>query len=492
MKKGWFITLCIVMCLSLGGCKETASDEECSVSGCTNPVYKDGLCPDHYVSLKESDTDINEDGEQKSDNDEPNNANDSSINMSVASPNEVGLKNIKIDSGIINMTPEQELLMRYFDKDYFWAQYTFVRKYPQFFEKMQVETRCVVVKIISQDNDNYELLGAWGWNYREDMGEYENSEYETGGLDQLKEELVCIRGTTKDQYFMEKDNLNIKGRFSGIETITVDGVSYTVPVINAYSENEDFSYEEIKTIAEGIFGEQISISKKVIADMEIDGIYQITLDNQKNSKFGKYTIYSNGAGLDDDNDSLDIRHRIEFAPDFEHFFIFIFDKTVNNLTIEYYDKDLNQIWKREFLDTTIANYDYTKSYAYVVVNGYLYIIDMTNGEDVIDKKYVGQKIELRKIADGILLFAKDKSEAVMMTDNEGNIIWTANMQRTLGSVNRTQFRDNMMICSYDAYDGEGYWDEDYGPMDSRYDGFMQIDLKTGEIVQEVEELAYFD
>ena len=506
MKKIENLLLVICIAIIASGCGKS---EVCSISSCDNQVYKDGLCPDHYVEANSSSN--SEKMEKEEDVIEEKNGNSKEITLDVAkivSMSEIGLKNIKLDSSLWKLTPEQELLVRYFDKDYFYGQYYFIRKYPQLFDGMQVETNASIAKIISQDNESYELLAGWNWFYHEEwaLGDtpYENNSYECADIERVKEELVLVKGKTKNQYFMEKENLSIRGRFSGVETVTVDGVSYTVPVLNAYSENEVFSYEEIKAISEQIFGNQISVSTHMLeyTDMEtgengympMDGVYEITLDNQKNAKFSKYIIYDNAAGLYDIDyfDSSKPQKHIEFAPDFEHFFLFIHDSSVNNLTIEYYDKDLNQLWKREFLDTTTANYDYTSSNAYIVVNGYLYILDMETGENVTEKKYVGQKTELRKTTKGIILFAKGKSESIMMTDNDGNIVWSINTDKALNKVYRTQFIEDVMTISYDAYDNQVYDDYYDGDFETRYDGFIQVDIGSGELLLEVEEVSGVD
>ena len=43
---------------------------------------------------------------------------------------------------------------------------------------------------------------------------------------------VLLNGTPSDVWFMEKDYLEIFGRYTGIETIEVDGTSYTIPSID--------------------------------------------------------------------------------------------------------------------------------------------------------------------------------------------------------------------------------------------------------------------
>ena len=75
--------------------------------------------------------------------------------------------------------------------------------------------------------------------------------------------------------------------------------------------------------------------------------------------------------------------------------------------------------------------DYTKDHIYLVANGSMYILDTKTGEDAVSPKYVGAKIGIRKLTDGILLIAQAKSDAVMKTDLVGNVLWTVNLNNDI-------------------------------------------------------------
>ena len=311
----------------------------------------------------------------------------------------------------------------------------------------------------------------------------------------VKNETVLIKGKAIDRNYIEKDRCSFRGRYVGVETIEVDGISYTVPVINAHEEtNEGFTASQIKTIAKTVFGDDITLSESrlQIPEFNIDDFlgYIVTLDNQTNAKFNKYSLSPYGGIISDASDDKpeNIERYIEFAPDFNHFFLFSYDSSFENLTLEYYDNDYNIIWKREFENTTSAIYDYTQYNAYVVANGYLYIINMDTGEDSFEKSYVGSKIEIRKIENGILLFDKSRSDAIMMTDNQGNILWTSNLNQQLWDVKCIQFKENdVMVCEIeslkDEYVDEATEEEFYDWY--FYQEYIQIDLNSGDVVLEV-------
>lgn len=79
---------------------------------------------------------------------------------------------------------------------------------------------------------------------------------------------------------MEGDILDVYGRSNGVETVTIDGTSYTIPKIEvqrAYQAQADvrdgligvytsykFDLPFIKQVAETIFGKDIDIRKPVI------------------------------------------------------------------------------------------------------------------------------------------------------------------------------------------------------------------------------------
>lgn len=132
---------------------------------------------------------------------------------------DVGLKNIKIDTAEWTLTDEQKAVIQYFDSDYFdYNDYEFLRRYPQVFDGTQIAIYGgTVKKTLSQDSTEYSLILQIGIE-TEDTKEY-----------------VVINGKTGKTLFIEGDQLYLNGRYQGVETIEVDGVSYTVPVISVFN-----------------------------------------------------------------------------------------------------------------------------------------------------------------------------------------------------------------------------------------------------------------
>lgn len=417
---------------------------------------------------------------------------------------DVGLKNIKIDNAEQQLTDQQKAVLSYFDDDYLVPpSYEFLRRYPNVFDGAQIRIWGTVKKVISMDADHYELI-LWfniGW-----------AEY-TYGYNNLKDnydgDLIHLTGKTGDTWFMEGDTLLIYGRYEGVKSVDLDGSSYVIPNINVHGEyfyppnssNEFYSYvekysaEDIKVVAENIFGNDIEVRKPIPGTDVTEDIYGlweetsgdkcpyyiVELENQSNAKFTKY-FFAAGADIDygdarvsDAKDALNpsgIERYIEFAADFKHFFLFTYDTNLENLTLEYYDSKLEKVWKREFSETTSALYDYTKNNIYLVANNELYIINIETGEDTFAPAYVGEKTAIRKLSDGILLVSKNKSDGVMKMSLDGRMIWKTNLSAD------THFLDGIQLVGETIVLDQYYWNSP-GDCGTHY---IVLDNATGKVI----------
>ena len=74
---------------------------------------------------------------------------------------------------------------------------------------------------------------------------------------------------------------------------------------------------------------------------------------------------------------------------------------------------------------------------------------MQTGGDVTKPSYVGEKTDIRKVADGLIMFSAEKSDSVMKTDLDGNIVWKTNIMNDnySGSSNTVQFVDDKIIVA---------------------------------------------
>ena len=413
---------------------------------------------------------------------------------------DIGLKNVKIDSAAVDLTEEQRMVLEYFDDDYLTVpSYEFLRRYPDVFDGAQLRIWGTVAKVLSIDSDTVEMV-FWldvgpveyehPWNYPEYAGNY-----------------ILLNGSVGNVSYMEGDTLMVYGRYNGIETVEFDGASYTIPKVDMQSAYFDtsqapndiyrfipkFDMPFIKQVAETIFGD-IEIREPIVGvDMpeeqywmwaEVCGqmpCYVVELENQSNAKFSKFFFYTaissdefGGDRIEDAQNSMGYSstyRAIEFAADFEHFFLFTFDQSLEILTLEYYDSSLNKVWEREFMETSSAEYDYTANNIYLVANNELYIINTETGEDTYAPVYVGEKLEVRKLDDGILLISSSKSDGVMKMGLDGTLLWKTNLQTDTDSVGGVQIIGDHIVISQQS-------SEDYATH------YLVLDSATGDMIQD--------
>lgn len=422
----------------------------------------------------------------------------------------VGLKNIKIDTNGASLTDGQKKVIQFFDTDYLSVyDYEFLRRYPNIFTGTQMTEMGCIYKVLKQDDESYEALMGWGYSddASGDVDEYGNW---LSGWDYYGDQLVLLRGSTDGAWLMDNDFVSMEGRYTGIETITVDGASYTLPVFDVhkctvwsgvefdYGGLTRFSYEDIKEVAKTVFGEDVNVREATddeilsnYVDFPYWPVYCITLENQSNANFSKYLMDGEGGMISDisSRSSWDdpVQRYLEFAPDFQHYFLYTYDTSLENLTLAYYDTSFNKLWTREFEDTTNAVYDYTQTTLYLIANNTLYIIDLQTGTDVVAPKFVGMKTSIRKISDGIVLLGDNKSDGLMKCDLSGEIIWTANLpgNGNMWFGNGVQFVNNNLVLGY-TY--ESKYPNEYGWAD-RISIYCLYDLETGNLIQSGETIS---
>lgn len=430
-------------------------------------------------------------------------------NSSPKNDTDLGLKNIKIDTTTAELTEEQQQVLEYFDDDYLTVpSYEFIRRYPDVFQDAQLKVWGTVAKIISWNSDTFQLIlwlnvgpveYEYYWDYPENNGAY-----------------ILLTGASGSTAFMEGDTLLVYGRYTGIETVEVDGVSYTVPKINmqnAYFDKSSapndiyryipkFDLAFIKDVATSIFGDDFEIREPIQGiDIpeeqywmweEVCGTmpcFTVELEDQSNAKFSKYFFYTDissevygGDRIQVATDAMgysDIYRAIEFSADFEHYFLFTYDTSLETLTLEYYDSEFNKLWKREFTETTSAHYDYTKNNIYLAANNELYIINIETGEDTYEPTYIGEKMAIRKLEDGILLISGSKSDGVMKVGLDGSIIWKTNLADDTFSVDGIQVIGSKIVIS------QYFWSS----MDNYGTHYLVIDNETGVIKQDAVSLS---
>lgn len=408
----------------------------------------------------------------------------------------VGARNIKCDSNP-DFTEEEKIIYQYFDNDYINIyEYDMLARYPTIFEGSQICFTGTVEKIIKSNDKEYEALVWFGKSeanfYYKSATTKTYEEYR----EKTKNNLLLIKGEQTDSRLVVGDNIVVYGRYNKIETTKIDEVSYTIPNVNAYrillnegyGEPEKYDSNFIKKVAKILFGDEIEVRNATDGE-DYDssvGMLNCTFEdnpfmicepeNQSNSKFTKYRMFKNHGLVEDaksksfvcktatDVDESNIIRFISFSADFEHYLIYTLDEELSALSVGYYDKDFKKLWQRDFEETINAVYDYTATTLYIVANNDLYTIDITTGEDVIKPSYVGQKTDIRKVADGLIMFNDTKADSVMKVDSNGDIVWKTNISNELYLLkNSVQFVNDKIIISNDRI-------------------AFEISAKTGEII----------
>lgn len=410
---------------------------------------------------------------------------------SVENDDSLGLMNVKLRGEAENLNETQKLLVEYFDTDYFRAPYNSLQRFPQVYEGAQINFICYVTKIIQSNEKEYTALV-----------EYEAFKTEDGYY-QPTGNYAVIKGQQTETRIIEGDSLVLYGKYQNVNTYEVDGKSYIVPtvLVNRYVffsyldwSEPMFTMEEIRTVARHIFGDDVKIrytknDDSPGSDFDYEffegSYYTAELDNQSNANFTKYRFFAGlGGSIIDCKSEWPVERKITFSADFEHFYLQVFDHSLNIYTLECYDKELKKLWSREFDETTSAVIDYTADHIYLVANGNMYIIDAKTGEDAVEKKYVGAKSGIRKLKDGILLISPGKTDAVMKTDLTGNVLWTANLTAEISNPSTgadipvVQIVDGNYVIQYDAgWSPEGNTLETYSVVITP-DGKVEFDGKA--------------
>ncbi len=391
-------------------------------------------------------------------NKENNNKNDTNL----------GLRSIKIDDTSKELTEEQKLVLQYFDDDYVDINnYKFLMRYPQLFKETLVKFSGRVTQVLVSNDTDFEAVVWIGkspsyYAYWETYRNGTSTSYEEY-VNKTINNLVYIKGKQQEQRIVKDDWLTIYGRYKSIDTYSStnagDNALPTIEYFQSIKHKDDgdysgkpdgtvdkFDLKFIRKVAKAIFNDAVTVREPnedeavtTSSSFMNNPTYICELDNQSDANFSKYFFNRNKGLISDtrnsdgnyvyaNEDGSGINRYIEFAPDFEHFFLFKYDTKGKYLNIAYYDKEFKRIWSRDFENTLNATYDFTENNIYLIANQNLYIIDTSTGKDIYEKKYIGNKTGIRKLRDGLLLLedvggSTSKSNCAMKTDLQGNILW---------------------------------------------------------------------
>lgn len=376
-----------------------------------------------------------------------------SANIQANGTEGVSFANMKADDNSYDNV--QQEILKYFDNNYFRYYGNIGQKYPQIFNGAKIQTDAVVVKVIKSTDEEFEVLAVQGYS----------EAYPNLTISELPEKnLLILKGNQLTERLTKEDNITIYGRYNNIETRDIDGVSYTLPVVNAInvipaigtSEKERFNYQTIKTVAEYIFGKNIKITE----DSKDSLSYTVTLDNQSNANFKTFNFYKN-YGLIEYNEEYNnipnsVQKRLFVAADFQHYIVTTYDENTKHVYIDYFNKDLEKLWSREFDYNSTKAFsspiDYTSTNMAIVIDNDLYIIDLATGENVIEPVIVGEKIKINMMKDGIILIGDNNKDTIMKVDYKGNILFRTNADTNMEIVETasTQIVNDKMVIQLDG------------------------------------------
>lgn len=413
----------------------------------------------------------------------------------------VSWANMKVDDDSLNLTEEHLRIIEYFDDDYLSVyNYDNLQRYPIIYRNVQVCISGVVTKILQADDETYECLFC--------VNAY--TDYPGGQLLGNPEQLIVIKGKQQGAARVtEGDNLACYGRYLDVEPFTVDGNSSYYPTMLAYystlsgveGTGPRFDAAYVKSVAKAILGEDIKIKEPAFGeDFVLDefhspqyGFLLVTPDNQSNSSFSKFEF-----SLDGFIRSADLSSSIErlfyVAADFEHYIVSNHDRNLNLMYLEYYDRDFNKVWGREFENVDSVPYDYTADLIVLAADNDLYMIDIETGKDLVDPVLVGKKVAVNITQEGIILIGAGNKDNVMKVDEKGQPIWKTSVDLDVTDCYGLQIVDGNIVANLEHLVEERY---SYGP-NGIYEGTRMIYYRSemvavdsaGEIISQFTDFEY--
>ncbi len=401
---------------------------------------------------------------------------------------EIGMEGRCVDQLPEDASEQEWLTTFYFDQDYMFVNSSeALQRYISIFEGTQVECYLSVAKILSYEENNFEILAYL----------LENSDEIYNGYYAQDSRLILVKGNTGDARLIQGDMIELRGRVDGMVSTSVDGTSLMVPEITMqyvgglggsyYFYPSLLTYDEMKEMASGIFGNDIILQETASEDKVGSELpsYTCTLEDQSNAKLSSYKFYDGYGGLSDKDH---YNYDIQVGADGEHFLLKIRNEDAGSLTFEYYDNSRNCIWNRDFSNATDAKCDMTTKNLYANINNNLYIMDLETGEDVCEPQLVGAKEAIRKYEDGIFMVSKDKADTFMYTDLDGNIKWKADSNMEIEYVNSIQKVNETIVVEFESTTST-YVNPETGVLEGIAKNYYVLDIETGEILHQGEVYA---
>ncbi|HBM99238.1 MAG TPA: hypothetical protein DD413_07400 [Ruminococcus sp.] len=374
--------------------------------------------------------------------------------------------NMKIDNQDLNLTDEQLQVLKYFDNDYFFVDdYDVLQRYPKIFRHSQISFVGNVIKVLKSDDENYTCL-VW----------MNGSPYKTPDGSRY----VVITGKQPDNgRIIEGDYFQYYGRYTDVNAYTIDGKENYYPTVSINhtveygfelgSAGPRFDLNYIKSVAKTVLGDNVKIKEPVCdEDFKLDEyhspqyfFYLVTPDNQTNANFSRFEFSRMNGFIRDANISSNTERQFLISADFQHYIVEVYERDLGLMYLEYYDRDFKKLWSREFENVDNAVLDYTANTIYLVADNDLYLINTKNGEDTISPAFVGEKIKINVLNDGIILIGTGKKDNIMKVDFQGNILWKTTADIEVTECLEIQIVDGNIIVElyYEKKDNVNGWDD---------------------------------
>lgn len=410
----------------------------------------------------------------------------------------VGLRTAKVSDYGSELSDEQKIVREYFDNDYFEVtEYEYMNRYPQIYQDAKVTMRLSIESEISYSQEETVLLGWLRqdealFSYRGSNGDREYSNYLKTVADQYV--LIKIPTQTIDMRIVKGDWINVWGTYTGLETAEIEGESKILPTVEVqqtivaqyFDAAQCFDEKFVTKVAKILFGEDAQVREPVAGvdyepiQRDYDNPYLLCEVKNQSGENLQYRLYLKLGHIEDaryetyyDYDS--ITSDLEFSEDLQAFHIFIYDTEKGNCLLECFDRDLNTKWTREFAfeGMNIGTYDYTDSNIYLAANNDIYIINTETGEDRYPAQFVGEKTDVRKLEDGVLLLNTGKTDAFMMLNLDGTILWKQNAHHDISQYTAIQVVNDKIVLP--VYDSDPWQDRVYILNPS--DGTIELDAE---------------
>ena len=375
--------------------------------------------------------------------------------------------NMEVDNEDLNLTEEQIEVLKYFDNDYFPINnYESFQRYPEAYRNAQISFNGIVKDVLETDDEKYTvsvyMVETHGYvGGYQDEGLTIDDLLESGTI--TEDKIIIVSGKHPEEGRVIKgDPLCFYGRYIDTQEFRIGEATEYYPYVTVNyttdqpfeGETQRFGFEEVEKVAKAVFGDNIKIKEPVLGeDYEVDELhsfayffYLVTLDNQSNANFTSFEFPKTGGYIFDSKSTMDELRYFNVAADFSHYLVTIFNRNLNLTYMEYYDRDLNKIWSREFKGTENVSFDYTKDNIFFTANNDFYIIDTETGEDKVEPVMVGEKVKVSAVKDGIILIGTGNKDNIMKVGLDGSVIWKTSADIEVTGCNGIQIVDGNVVA----------------------------------------------